>query len=135
MWLPEPLEERIAELARRRRSSRSDLIQETLSLCVYGAHRYEQMREEQQAFFWRKAGPEFRSTRAAPALDKSSDPCKVWLPQKLKADLTTLAQAAGMTYANYVRAILILHFMGRQLTPERDAALQAARQQPEDGQG
>lgn len=131
--LPEPLEDLIAELIKRRRSSRSALIREALFMCVYGAYRFEQTWEQRQGFCSRQAIAEFRSTSAAPDLGKSTDDFKVWLPQKLKADLATLAQAGDMTCSNYVQAILILHFMGRQLTLDRVAAPRAASEQSEDG--
>lgn len=134
IWLPDSLEDRIAELIKRRRSSRSALIRETLLGCVYGARRFEQMREQRPGLFWRESVPEFCPPYPGHGLDKNTDDFKIWLPRKLNADLNTLARAAGMSSSNYVRTILILHFMGRHATPERDAALLAASEQPGDGQ-
>ena len=58
---------------------------------------------------------------------------RVWLPQKLRDDLALLAGNGDSTWSHYVREALIFHFMGHRLLIEADAALAAARQQPEDG--
>ncbi|MCE9639707.1 MAG: ribbon-helix-helix domain-containing protein [Betaproteobacteria bacterium] len=137
VWLPEPLDERLKELAEYQFANRSELLRDALFQHVYGSHRFEQMRSQKEGFFWsppRINMPSFSRSGTAPYnLGKNIVNVRVWLPAKLRDDLALLAAKADKTWSYYVREALIFHFMGHRLLVETDAALAAARKQPEDG--
>jgi len=69
VWLPEPLDERLTELAEHQITSRSAMIRDALFQYVYGSYRFEQMRSQKDGFFWAQPlqdTPMFSRSPAAP---------------------------------------------------------------------
>ena len=60
-----------------------------------------------------------------PELGKNIAPIKVWIPTRLKNDLSLLAQHANLTLSNYVREIIISRLLGQGMLPTRPEMFQA----------
>lgn len=140
VWLPEPLDDRLQELAEHEGANRSKLIRDALFQHVYGSYRFAQMRNQKDGFFWdpppkgQALKDEVRFSRSGTApynLGKNIVNVRAWLPPKLRDDLALLAANAGRTWSHYVREVLVFHFMGHRLLIETDAALASALKQPE----
>ena len=54
-----------------------------------------------------------------PELGKNIVPAKLFLHKKMKADLEVLAKKAGTPLGQFVREILVSHFLGHTIWPER----------------
>lgn len=136
VWLPEPVDTALKHLTDVSKQSRSDYIREMLFIYAYGRYTFEQMKAQADGFFYvnqSDTGILFsRSSNRAPALGKNSINYKVWLPAKLRDDLSALASEAGITLSHFVREALISALLGHRTLPERTTALRAAQDTPED---
>lgn len=140
VWLPEPLDDRLKDLAERCSDNRSESIRNALFKHVYGSYCFEQMRNQHEGYFWeppkinsKLSEVMFSRSGATPYdLGKNIVNVRVWLPPKLRDDLALLASNVGKTWSFYVREALIFHFMGQRLLLETDTALGAACEQPDD---
>lgn len=130
VWLPEPLDEILRQLADHRTSSRSVLIRRALFVYVYGQYAFEQMRADKDGFFYDDGIRYSRSPNRAPSLGKNTRNYKVFLPRRLREDLATLANQSRLKLSHFTREVLISAFMGHQALAEREAMLQLARRQP-----
>jgi predicted DNA-binding protein len=136
VWLPEPVDVALKQLTEDSSHSRSKHIREMLFNYVYGRYAFEQMKAQGDGFFYEEPAESsvmFSCTvNRAPALGKNSINYKVWLPVKLREDLRTLANEAGITLSLFVREALISALLGHITLPERAIVLQQARDTPED---
>lgn len=135
VWLPEPLDAALKQLTDIGFHSRSHYIREALFLYVYGCYAFEQMKAQEDGFFYvddRHTTMFSRSPNRAPTLGKNSINYKIWLPTKLRNDLEGLAKDAGIALSHFVREVLISSLLGHLTLPERATALQQARDMPED---
>ena len=55
-------------------------------------------------------------------------PIKLYLHEKMKADLESLAEASGIPLGQFTREILASHFLGHTVWPERKQAWTAEQQ-------
>lgn len=132
IWLPEPLDEVLRQLGDHLHASRSALIRDALFIYVYGRYIYTQMEAEREGFFFNKGPLYSRVVSRTPELGKNWINYKVWLPAKLREDLQTLTELAGITLSHFVREVLISAFMGHLCLPEREALLVQALERPDD---
>lgn len=136
VWLPEPVDIALRQLAEHGFQSRSDFIREALFVYVYGRYTFEQMKLQDDGLFYlapRESQVLFsRSQNRTPSLGKNSINYKVWLPNKLRDDLSTLASEAGITLSHFVREALISALLGHSTLPARTIALRTAQETPED---
>ena len=54
-----------------------------------------------------------------PGLGKNIVPLKLYLHEKMKADLQVMANTSGIALSQFVREILVSHFLGHTVWPER----------------
>ncbi len=132
VWLPEPLDEVLRQLGDQGFASRSSLIRDALFIYAYGRYIYTQMEAEREGFFFDKGPLYSRATSRTPELGKNLINYKVWLPAKLREDMQSLADLAGIKLSHFVREVLISAFMGHQRLPEREALLAQALALPDD---
>ena len=132
VWLPEPLDEILRQLGDHLHASRSALIRDALFIYAYGRYLYTQMEAERDGFFFDKGPLYSRVVSRTPELGKNLVNFKVWLPAKLREDMQTLAELAGIKLSHFVREALISAFMGHLRLPEREALLAQALERPDD---
>lgn len=136
VWLPVPVDTALKQITDISYQSRSEYIREALFVYAYGRHTFEQMKLQDDGLFYVEPAESralfSRSPNRAPALGKNSINYKVWLPAKLRDDLSTLASEAGITLSHFVREALISALLGHRTLPERTIALRAAQETPED---
>jgi hypothetical protein len=68
-----------------------------------------------------------------PGLGKNIVPLKLFLHEKMKADLQALADKAGIPLSQFVREILVSHFLGHAVWPERNALWTQEQQEIAEG--
>jgi hypothetical protein len=71
------------------------------------------------------AGKKRIDTYWVPELGKNVAPIKVWIPKRMKTNLQSLAEHAGLTLSNYVREILISRLLGHGMLPQRTTMFKA----------
>lgn len=136
VWFPAPLKVALTEVAERQNSSMSIYLREYFVIYLYGMHELLCMRENKTGIFHpppppRPPSPEVQSDRSgplfsrAPAVDyipglgKNIIPFKLHIHSKIKADLATLAEKADVPLSQFVREILVSHFLGHTVWPQR----------------
>ena len=68
-----------------------------------------------------------------PGLGKNIVPLKLFLHEKMKADLQVLADKAGLPLSQFVREILVSHFLGHTVWPERNTLWMSEQEEVADG--
>lgn len=137
-WLPEAGKQALHELSERSELSASEFIRQFLAVHCYGLYALYQMTDkipnlfrEQRGVLFSKAeqkppkGKKRIDTYWIPELGKNIAPIKVWIPQRMKANLKILAENVGLTPSNYVREILISRLLGHGMLPQRPAMFRA----------
>lgn len=128
-WLPDAVEHALEDLAKYYEVSISLMVRILLADYVYGRYALAYMRENQVGIHRRDADPPMFSRRSSaqavkhiykvPELGKSIAPIKVWIAQRMKDDLQTLANHAGVLLSKFVRELIVGSVLGRGTLPER----------------
>lgn len=108
---------------RPRSFSRSDIIREILLMHCYGrmAVKHNAWKREQRLYNRAKYQPNMMQENYRVAdLGKSNIPLSITCHPKLKEDLTTLADLRYLNLSEYVREILITHYLGNGFMPNQD---------------
>lgn len=139
-WLPEPVREALDDLARRQGESMSEMLRQFLAQHTYGVYAFMLMSErcpgifkvgvaDASLRFSRKSvsaeGLQRVATYWVPELGKNVTSIKLWLPQRLRADLQQLADHTAMPLSQYVREIVISRLLGHGTLPKRPEMLVA----------
>jgi hypothetical protein len=130
VWLPDPADHILKQMADDGFVSRSGLIRNALFVYVYGQYALAQMRAEKDGFFFDSGARFSRTVSRTQALGKNIRNYKVFIPARLRDDLESLAADHRLTLSHFTREVLISAFMGHRTLPERQAALDEAHQQP-----
>lgn len=131
IWLPEVLNDCLAELADRLEQTKSDLARNALMIHVYGRYTFERLVEQKQwrlrrrqqvedtrKFSLMKTSLELRdSPRKAfiEAFGKNTEDLKVWMPRRLQEQVNALAIDVGLTLSEYMRRALTAYYLGRTI--------------------
>lgn len=132
VWLPESLEDQLGELTSYLDTSMSDLLRQILFQHLYG--RYDLIGLVERQKFTPESSPYSGVRLSIAPLPLGSKPIpqppprkvagvKVFIPERMRSDLHTLAEAKYQTLSEYVRLVIInhlfgaLHSMGIQTTP------------------
>ena len=136
IWLPEPVKHSLDEISERSDLSVSVFLRQFLAIHCYGLYAFYQMIEITlnlfkdidssgiRYSFAREEPPEGKKrvdTYWVVELGKNVAPIKLWIPNRMKADLKTLAEHVGLTPSNYVREILVSRLLGHGMLPQRPA--------------
>jgi hypothetical protein len=139
-WLPEPANEALREICARGAESMSAMLRRFLAQHCYGVYACELMKEaipnlfnDEVAFpaVFRQveeappAGKVRIDTYWVPELGKNVVPIKVWIPARVRADLTALAEHSEIKLSQYVREIVISRLLGHGTLPQRPQMLEA----------
>ena len=128
-WLPDPVERALEDLAKYYEVSVSLMVRILLADYVYGRYALAYMRENRIGIHRRDSDPPLFSrsisSRAVkhiyrvPELGKNIAPIKVWVAQRMKDDLQTLADHANVLLSKFVREIIVGGVLGRGTLPAR----------------
>jgi predicted DNA-binding protein len=134
LWLPVPLKTAMDEATAAMGVTGAKYLREFLVVYLYGAHELLRMKEEKTGLYYvppPAPRPEpipnrnqLLFSRAAtvdciPGLGKNIVATKIGIPQKIKDDLTSLAERAGVPLSRYTRELLVSHFLGHTIWPEK----------------
>jgi predicted DNA-binding protein len=127
LWLPEPLRMALDQTAKELITSESQYLRELLTIYLYGVHEILRMRANKTGLYFVPPPPPdngIRFSKAAmsdviPGLGKNIIACKLRLPSKMKTDLQFLAERRGIPLGRFVREILVQHFLGHTVWPDR----------------
>ena len=131
LWLPVPLKTAMDESIAEMGVTGAKYLREFFVVYLYGAHELLRMKAEKTGLYY-VPPPVPRSerimfSRAAtvdciPGLGKNIVATKIKIPQKIKGDLDLLANRAGMPSGQFTRELLVSHFLGHTVWPERIVA-------------
>lgn len=108
----------------------NDYLKHFFVVYLYGAHELESMRANKTGIFYVPPKVEVgskldnyqpalfsrsRKNESLEELGKNITQLKIFLPNKMKADLQFLADKANIKLSRFVREILISHFLGHQV--------------------
>jgi hypothetical protein len=140
LWLPETLKRAMDEAMAAMEVTASKYLREFFVVYLYGAHELLRMQAEKTGLYYVpppapspqpssgdalfSGGPLF--SRAAvvdciPGLGKNIVPVKIYIPQKIKADLELLAKHVEVPLSRFTRELLVSHFLGHTVWPARIA--------------
>lgn len=132
VWMPEPLKLAMREVSDHLDNTVSRYLRDFFVVYLYGAHELLCMFENKTGVFYSPPPPpssdsggdilfsRSRSVEFIPGLGKNIIPLKLFLNGKIKADLQVLADKAGIPLSQFVREILVSHFLGHTVWPERE---------------
>jgi hypothetical protein len=132
VWIPEPLKIALTEVAERQGTTMSVYLREFFVIYLYGIHELLCMRDNKTGIFHSPPQPQSQPARSSPlfsrakmvnyipGLGKNIVPFKLYMHSKIKSDLATLAIKADMPLSQFVREILVSHFLGHTVWPQRN---------------
>lgn len=130
VWVPEPLMKAMKQVAERLQKPLSQHLRNFLVVYLYGEHELLYMHDHHVGIFHPPPAtvseggdaPRFSRAKAVeciPGLGKNIVPLKLFLHEKLKSDLQVLADNRGIPLSQFAREILVSHFLGHAVWPER----------------
>lgn len=127
IWLPVPAMTAMNESMTGMGVTAAKYLREFLVVYLYGAHELLRMKAENTGLYYvpppePDSGVRFSRARVVdciPGLGKNIVPIKLYLHEKMKADLESLAEASGIPLGQFVREIMVSHFLGHTVWPER----------------
>jgi len=132
IWVPEPLRLSMDQVVSHLHTTLSKYLREYFVVYLYGSHALIDMHHHQTGIFYKPPqeemlsddaeAPRFsraRSVEFIPGLGKNIVPLKLFLNAQIKMDLQKLADKAGTPLSQFVREILVSHFLGHTVWPER----------------
>jgi hypothetical protein len=136
-WLPELMDTILDESCSFFRTSRSDLIRQTLFAYLYGRYDLIGLLERKDCHY-ELTRPVLFSKRARPAQDsveepepdimqdmgKNTEDLKVWIPRKMKIDIQVLADKASISLSEMIREIIISMLFGHTYLSVRKELMQ-----------
>lgn len=133
VWIPEPLKLAMEEVSNRLEKTVSEYLRDFFVVYLYGSHELICMVENQTGVFYtpppKPSAEELehsevffsrsRSVDFIPGLGKNIVPLKLFLHEKLKTDLQTIADQTSLPLSRFVRELMVSHFLGHTVWPER----------------
>ena len=127
LWLPVPLKTAMDESMAEMGVTGAKYLREFFVVYLYGAHELLRMKTEKTGLYYEPPPAPHSGvmySRAAtvdciPGLGKNIVPIKIKIPQKIKDDLEFLANRAGVPLGQFTRELLVSHFLGHTVWPER----------------
>ncbi len=137
IWLPEPLRVAMDQVVSHLETTLSKYLREYFVVYLYGNYALLDMHKNQTGIFYKPPKKEeiedgqhdrtmfsrARSIECIPGLGKNIVPLKIFLNAQIKSDLQVLADKAGMALSQFIREILVSHFLGHTVWPERQQML------------
>ena len=143
VWVAEPMNVAMKEATVNLQERLSGYLRQILAIYLYGAHELLCMSENKTGIFHPEPTPETRDYDAdfsrarvvdyIPGLGKNIVPLKLFLHEKMKADLQLLADKAELPLSQFVREILVSHFLGHTVWAERNVLWTREQQEIAEG--
>ena len=141
LWVPDPVKRGLEEVSARANLSLTAYLIEFFATHLYGYHEVSRMREMKTGLY-EPVQPKVKILAKGvthsqfceeedyeePDLGKNIFPLKLFVPAKLKADLSSLAVKAGITLGEYSRALISAHLFGQTYAPRPKAAKRHAHE-------
>lgn len=130
LWLPLPLKTAMDESVTTMGVTGAKYLREFFVVHLYGAHELLRMKADKTGLYFvpppaqRSEQVMFSRTATVeciPGLGKNIVAAKIKIPQKIKDDLNLLANRVGVPLSRYTRELLVSHFLGHTVWPERIA--------------
>jgi hypothetical protein len=135
LWLPAVVKLAMDECINEMEVSAAKYLREFFVIYLYGAHELLRMQRNKTGIYY-KPPPKLESSRGnsvmfsrsptedcVPGLGKNIIPIKLFLNEKIKIDLETLAKQAAIPLGQLARELIISHFLGHTIWPERNTSL------------
>lgn len=131
VWLPEQIRLVMDRTVKSVDATLSEYLREFFVIYLYGSNVLLQMELTNTGIFFTpptavESDVKFSRSRLIeyiPELGKNIKAIKIFLNSQIKADLQLLADKAGFALSHFVREILISHFSGHTVWPERQVLL------------
>lgn len=141
VWLPIPAKRAMDECLDNLNVTAAKYLREFLVVYLYGGHELLRMKVQKTGLYFvpppvPDSGVRFSrgsSDECVPGMGKNIVPLKLHLPKKMKSDLEAQARNAGIPLGQFVREILISHFLGHTVWPERLQEWTAEQKEVADG--
>ena len=128
LWFPEPLRDAIYQTSCELETTESKYLREFLVVYLYGVHEILRMKENKTGLYY-VPPPQPNSDRGIlfsrvsmsdviPGLGKNIIAVKLRLPVKMKNDLQRLAKKQNVPLGQFMREILVQHFLGHTVWSE-----------------
>jgi hypothetical protein len=136
-WLPEAVDGALKEISKRNGDSLSEALRQFFAVHCYGLYAFQVMNDDfpglfkdSSTLFSRRSddpppGKKRIDTYWVPELGKNTVPVKVWIPDRIRKDIQTLADHVGIKTSQYVREIVISRMLGHGMLPKRPEMLDA----------
>lgn len=144
IWLPVPTKTALVECMNVMSVPAAKYLREFFVVYLYGAHELLRMKAEETGLYYDPPPPppsepsqyspggimfsRARVVDCIPGLGKNIVPIKIFLNEKMKADFETLAKKAGTPVGQFVREVMVSHFLGHTVWPERKQVWTAEQQ-------
>jgi hypothetical protein len=132
LWVPEPVKLGLEKAGEQASLSLTAYLTEFFATYLYGHYELLRMREAQLGLYAPEAKPELQGevTRSQSCYSDLSDeseinlgknifPLKIFVPAKLKTDLSKHAAKSGLTLSEFARKIISVHLFGQNYAPYR----------------
>lgn len=133
IWLPVPVKTAMDECMEAMHTSAAEYLREFLVVYLYGSHELLRMQADQTGLYYVQPPSSTAtstyegaamfsrapSVECIPGLGKNIIPIKLYLNKKMKDDLGDLAKNTGIPLGQLVREVLVSHFLGHTVWPER----------------
>lgn len=141
VWLPIPAKRAMDECLDYLDVTAAKYLREFLVVYLYGGHELLRMKAQKTGLYFVPPpvpdnGVRFSrgsSDECVPGMGKNIVPLKLHLPQKMKDDIEALAKNAGIPLGQFAREILISHFLGHTVWPQRMQSWTADQKEIADG--
>lgn len=127
LWLPVPLKSAMDEAIAAMDVTGAKYLREFFVVYLYGAHELLRMKADKTGLYYvpppePHSGVMYSRTATVeciPGLGKNIVAAKIKIPQKIKDDLELLANRVSVPLSRYTRELLVSHFLGHTVWPER----------------
>lgn len=118
IWLPDPAKQALEEICEINETSMTAYLTEYFATYLFGHHELLRMRARGIGLYELKPLTRYNMESVAvptePDLGKNIFALKIWLPEKIKGGLRSLAERAGVTLGEYSRALICAHLFGHE---------------------
>lgn len=123
LWLPEKAKTAVMEMADHSGDTMTAYLTKFFVAYLYGTHELIRMHETKTGLYYlpptRIRYSRMGAQNVIPDLGKNLYALKLFVPEKVKTDLQTIADNAGMPLGRFVREILVSYLFGHTFWPER----------------
>lgn len=118
VWLPDPAKQALEEICEINGTSMTAYLTEYFAAYLFGHHELLRMRSKHMGLYEPKPLTRYNMESVAgpaePDLGKNIFALKIWIPEKIKNGLKSLAERSGVTLGEYTRALICAYLFGQE---------------------